>query len=95
MSYNKTQLPFFLKSTSGATELGMPVFQALVEPSGGYVIPHDTFTTAHLQHNLGFVLENTYVSKSKAFIVGMSSTPSLSDSPFQLEGCMIDLRIAG
>jgi hypothetical protein len=90
---------FFLQYISvqfvGASELGMPVFQALVESSGGYVIPHDSFTTPHLQHNLGFLLEQMYVSKSKALTEGSSLAPTSADSVSQLEGCMVDMRMAG
>jgi hypothetical protein len=47
---------------TGSSELGLPAYQALVEPSSGYVISHDTFVTPHLQHNLRFLLEQTGMS---------------------------------
>jgi hypothetical protein len=67
----------------GALELGLPGYQALVEPSAGYVLPHDTFATEHLKHNLGFVLKHTFVS-----------TAPMHDSNGEvwMDGCIIDVR---
>jgi hypothetical protein len=80
---------------TGAHELGLPVFQALVETSGGYVIPQETFVTPHLKHNLDFLLSQTFLSKSKREI--SDSTLSLVEpqSSTQLEGCMVDMRFSG
>jgi hypothetical protein len=47
---------------TGSSELGLPAYQALVEPSSGYVISHDTFVTPHLQHNIQFLLQQTSMS---------------------------------
>jgi Sec23/Sec24 trunk domain/Sec23/Sec24 zinc finger len=44
---------------TGASELGLPAYQSLVEPSSGYVLLHDTFTTPHLQLNVQYVLLQT------------------------------------
>lgn len=51
---------------SGVHELALPAYQALVEPSGGYVIPLVSFDeTSQLQHNLNFLLNNSYMSRSR------------------------------
>jgi hypothetical protein len=50
---------------SGVTELALPAYQALVEPSGGYVLPLVSFTTPRFEHDLKFLLKNTYMSRSK------------------------------
>ena len=90
----------FLKT--GAHELALPVFQAMVEISGGYVLPHDTFTTPHLQHNLEFILKETYLSKTKretfldsTVIHSIMSPPHRTTTTTDLEGCVVDLRISG
>lgn len=80
---------------TGAHELGMPVFQAVVEPSGGYVIPHDSFTTPHLKHNIDFLLGETYISKSKAINLDPTINATSAHNSTQLEGCMVDMRISG
>lgn len=49
---------------TGSLELGLPAYQALVEPSGGYVLPHSNFTGPHLSHNLLYLLKHTYVSRT-------------------------------
>lgn len=49
----------------GVTELALPVYQAMVEPSGGYVTPLLTLDTPQLNSNLRFILDETYISKSK------------------------------
>lgn len=43
----------------------MPAYQALVEPSGGYVIPHTSFTTSNLTQNLKFLLQSTAIARSQ------------------------------
>jgi len=80
---------------TGAHELAMPVFQAVVEPSGGYVIPHETFETPHLKYNMEFLLSETYISKSKA----TNSDPTIAvtsnhHTSTHLEGCMVDMRMS-
>jgi hypothetical protein len=61
---------------TGALELGLPSYQALVLPSAGYVLPHVTFATPHLKNNLGFVLKHKFVStapmnESKMIVVAV------------------------
>lgn len=73
----------------------MPVFQAVVEPSGGYVIPHETFTTAHLKHNIDFLLGETYLSKCKMTNSDPTIHPTIVHNSTQLEGCMVDIRLSG
>lgn len=69
---------------TGAAELGMPVYQALVEPSSGYAISHDTFLTSHLRHNLQYILQSTFLSGLYA--------PETSDMNW-IDGCFVDLRL--
>jgi Sec23/Sec24 zinc finger/Sec23/Sec24 trunk domain len=80
---------------TGAHELGLPVFQAMVEPSGGYVLPHDTFSTPHLKHNLEFVLNETFLSKSKRDTSDSTVNPTSAHSITELNGCVVDMRVAG
>eukprot|EP00533_Pseudo-nitzschia_delicatissima_P000494 CAMPEP_0116085742 /NCGR_PEP_ID=MMETSP0327-20121206/4484_1 /TAXON_ID=44447 /ORGANISM="Pseudo-nitzschia delicatissima, Strain B596" /LENGTH=926 /DNA_ID=CAMNT_0003576747 /DNA_START=93 /DNA_END=2873 /DNA_ORIENTATION=- len=49
----------------GVTELALPVYQAMVEPSGGYVTPLLSLDTPQLNSNLRFILDKTYMSRSK------------------------------
>lgn len=48
----------------GVTELALPVYQAMVEASGGYVFPLVTLDTPQFKENLKFILDNTYISRS-------------------------------
>lgn len=48
----------------GVTELALPVYQAMVEPSGGYVLSLVTLDTPQLQQNLKYIVTNTYMSRS-------------------------------
>ena len=48
----------------GVAELALPVYQAMVEPSGGYVLPLVTLDTPQLKQDLKFILGNTYMSRS-------------------------------
>lgn len=57
-------IAFFFFCIAGANELGLPAYQALVEPSGGYVLPHNSFSTPQLEQNLGFLLQKTFMSRS-------------------------------
>lgn len=53
---------------TGSSELGLPAYQSLVEPSSGYVLSHDSFArTPHLRHNVGFVLQQTHMSLGHFF----------------------------
>ncbi|KAL3942917.1 MAG: hypothetical protein SGBAC_002989 [Bacillariaceae sp.] len=49
---------------SGVTELAIPAYQALVEPSGGYVMSHISLSSKQLKQNFNWVLQNTYTSCS-------------------------------
>ncbi len=70
---------------SGVHELALPAYQALVEPSGGYVLPLLSFDeTAQFQHNLKFLLENTYMSRSKFIPEGMDENTGAE--------CILDIR---
>ena len=48
---------------TGSSELGWPVYQSLVEPSGGYVLMHDTFVRSEsLRGNLTWIVQHTHLS---------------------------------
>ena len=55
---------------TGSSELAIAAYQAWVEPSGGYVLPHESFCPPSssqgdlhaLQHNVSFLLQHTHVS---------------------------------
>jgi len=66
----------------GVAELALPVYQAMVEPSGGYVLPLVTLDTPQLKQDLKFILGNTYMSRSMGIpedIGGMDGAESLLD----------------
>lgn len=73
-----------LSFASGSSELGFPAYQALAEPSGGYVLPHLSFTTPHLKRNLNFVLQQTYISRTEEAegVQGIAAAE-----------CFVDLRV--
>jgi hypothetical protein len=73
---------------SGPTELALPAYQALVEPSGGYVISLLSFESQKLEHNLKFLLDNTYMSRSRYI------PEELSDDDSGAE-CILDIRTDG
>lgn len=74
-------------ATPGSNELALPAYQALVEPSGGYVLPHLSFTTLHLEQNLSFVVKNTFISKSK-----LDEADTAGGTP--VAECLVDVRAA-
>lgn len=70
---------------SGVHELALPAYQALVEPSGGYVLPLLSFDeTSQFQQNLKFLLENTYMSRSNDIL-------DVDDENAGAE-CILDIR---
>jgi hypothetical protein len=73
---------------SGATELALPAYQALVEPSCGYVIPLLTFETEQMERNLEFLLENTYMSRSRYVPEEMQDDEAGAE-------CILDIRTDG
>ena len=66
----------------GVTELALPAYQAMVEPSGGYVMPLVTLDTPQLEENLEFILQNTYISRSK----------NLDEEDNENVECILDIR---
>jgi len=50
---------------AGSNELGLPAYQSLVDPSGGYVVTQLSFDVPQLEHNLKFLLEETYLARPK------------------------------
>jgi len=77
---------------SGSLELALPAYQALVEPSAGYVLPHETFASAHLQHNLGYLLKHTFVSTAP--LQDDANAATSSQNEVWMEGCVIDIRMS-
>ena len=69
----------------GVTELALPAYQALVEPSGGYVSPLLTFDTPQFEDNLRFLLENTYLSRSREIPEDMQDDEGGPE-------CILDIR---
>lgn len=47
---------------TGLESLGIPAFQALVKPSEGYALSHDSFSSPQLVHNLSYVISKTQMS---------------------------------
>lgn len=78
---------------SGALELGLQAYQALVEPSAGWVLPHETFATPHLEHNLGFVLKHTFLSTAPLEDPDAIGGES-SHNEVWMDGCVIDIRMS-
>jgi len=92
---------------TGSSELGLPAYQSLVEPSSGYVISHDSFATPHLQRNVGFLLKRTYLSlaqyappvvaeeedQENSNPAVASSSPSKQQEEW-IDGCTVDIRMS-
>jgi hypothetical protein len=76
---------------TGAEFLAMPAYQALVRPSGGYALSHESFSSPQLAHNLGYIVSQTHMSIADCEgVVENSSSSTLN----QLQGCIVDLRIS-
>ncbi len=76
----------------GAESLGIPAFQALVKPSEGYALSHDSFQAPPLAHNLSYVVSLTQMSIadcSQALDMVEGAPPSIEN---HLEGCIADIR---
>ncbi len=69
----------------GITELALPVYQAMVEPGGGYVIPLLALDTPELDQNLKFILDNTYISRSRYLPEDMDTSGVGAE-------CIVDIR---
>lgn len=67
----------------GVTELALPVYQAMVEPGMGYVMPLITLDTPELEQNLKFILDNTYMSRSRYLPEGANGSGA---------ECIVDIR---
>jgi hypothetical protein len=78
---------------TGALELALTSYQALVEPSSGYVLPHVSFDTENLRRNVDFLLKQTHVS-GLFFSQQNDSKAPLRDDHWR-NGCIIDIRMPG
>ena len=80
---------------TGAESLGIPAFQALVKPSEGYALSHDSFSSPQLAHNLSYIVLQTQMSIAVCEEVGGATESVGSPSVLnQLEGCIADIRIS-
>lgn len=79
---------------SGALELALPAYQALVEASSGYAISHDTFTTPHLFHNASFILDRTRMSLGLFREQETDERTMPTELESWLEGCTVDIRLS-
>jgi len=73
---------------SGSNELALPAYQALVEPSGGYVIPQPSLSSDHLSRNLKFLLTTNFMSRSR-------NIPEELDDGMGGPECILDIRTDG
>jgi len=95
---------------TGTSELGLPVYQSVVEPSSGYVLSHDSFVGPHLAHNVAFVLQRTYLSLAQFPVddddnnekedVDENANPAAAAAATGqqqgewIEGCTVDIRMS-
>jgi hypothetical protein len=79
---NRIGIDVFL---SGAGSLGLQAYQALVDPSGGYALPHDSFASPQFKFNLEYLLSQTFVARSA------SDDPSAMND---IDGCVVDVRMS-
>jgi hypothetical protein len=80
---------------AGSSQLGLPAYHALVEPSAGYVLSHDSFATEQVQRNVEHLLRNTFLSLALLDEGEENEDPA---SPMHegawMDGCTIDLRMS-
>jgi hypothetical protein len=88
---SKIDLILTFERHAGAEFLAMPTYQALVRPSGGYALSHESFSSPRLAHNLGYVVSQTHMSIADCEGVVEHASSSTMD---QLQGCLVDLRIS-
>ncbi|GKY95193.1 COPII-coated vesicle budding, variant 3 [Mayamaea pseudoterrestris] len=78
---------------SGATEVALASYQALVEPSSGYVLPSLVFEADSLIKNLHYLFHETFVP---GLHFNMPDTPGSSmlvaDEQW-IDGCILDIRV--
>lgn len=60
---------------AGSNELGLPAYQSLVDPSGGYVVPQLSFATPQFEYNLTYLIEQTYLARSKYEVAAENDDP--------------------
>ena len=91
---------------TGSSELAIAAYQALVEPSAGYVLPHESYMATTngvssdslphpLQHNLTFLLQQTYVTSVANTVFSDSQAYSRVDVEGENStwgGCIVDIR---
>lgn len=76
---------------SGAGNLGLQAYQACVDPSGGYALPHESLASPQFEFNLKYVLSQTYVSRSDK---NTNKDSSASSSMNEIDGCIVDVRMS-
>ena len=79
---------------SGSTALGMPAFLALVRPSDGFALTHETFASGEAAANLRHVLGKTHISKAgkSQRTDGTPNTSGDTTKLNKLAGCLLDIR---
>lgn len=77
---------------SGSHELALTAYQALVEGSSGYVLPHATFDSDHLKYNLGFLMNHMYVSAIRISDTGREPSKEGTLDRSWIDGCVVDFR---
>ena len=79
---------------SGSTALGMPAFLALVRPSDGFALTHETFASGEASANLRHVLGKTHISKAgkSQRTDGTPNTSGDTTKLNKLDGCLLDIR---
>lgn len=79
---------------TGATDLGLPSYQALVEPSAGYVLPHECFTSPHLEHNLSYLMKSTFACGQQLDGIDSSRGKRFSGQENFVDDCVVELRMS-
>lgn len=75
---------------TGAYELQLSLYQALVDSSGGCVIPHDTYTP-RLAANLEISFKSTFFA---GISLGCMSEKSTPEEQQWKDGCIVDMRMS-
>mmetsp|Transcript_24375 Transcript_24375/g.36161 ORF Transcript_24375/g.36161 Transcript_24375/m.36161 type:complete len:903 (+) Transcript_24375:69-2777(+) len=70
---------------SGVGSLGLQAYQALVDPSGGYALPYDSFASNQFKADLNYVITHTHVPQNQDKTV---------ENINSIDGCIVDVRMS-
>lgn len=70
---------------SGVGSLGLQAYQALVDPSGGYTLPYESFDSNQFKADLNYVVAHTHVPQSNDKTV---------ENINSIDGCIVDVRMS-